>query len=135
MNLPVYPLGNAVMDEDHFVLEQMLAHTPHVADDLLIAHFDAIASEIAAHFKREEVAMEAVHVPVLHCHRALHAAALQEVERLRALLPQSEPPALRHLIGFTLAQLLANHIANVDQIASTFFGQEANTEAGRGLVK
>jgi hypothetical protein len=27
----------------------------------------------------------------------------------------------RHLIGFTLAQLVANHIASVDRISSVFF--------------
>ena len=30
----------------------------------------------------------------------------------------------RHLIGFTLAQHVANHIASVDQISSTFFNQK-----------
>ncbi len=30
----------------------------------------------------------------------------------------------RHLIGFVLAQFVANHIASVDQISSAFFDQK-----------
>ncbi len=30
----------------------------------------------------------------------------------------------RHMIGFTLAQHVANHIASIDQISSTFFHQK-----------
>ena len=65
MNLPQLPLGVAVMDEDHFVIEQMLARTPLVADAELPAHLDAILAEIRAHFAREEAEMERVGVPIL----------------------------------------------------------------------
>ena len=123
MNLPIYPLGVPLMDEDHFALEQMFARTPYLADVELEAHFDAIQREIAAHFAREEAEMARVGVPVLHCHRSQHAALLQEVEALRQNFSRADAPMRRHLIGFVMAQLVANHIANVDRIAATFFGQ------------
>jgi hemerythrin-like metal-binding protein len=124
MKLPQLPLGVRVMDEDHYALEQMLARTAEIADDGLTAHLDAIVVELAAHFAREEVEMERVAVPVLPCHRGQHAALLAEAEILREGFALAEPSMRRHLIGFTLAQKIANHIASVDQISSSFFDEK-----------
>ena len=121
MNLPQLPLGVRVMDEDHFALEQMFARVPALADDALPTHLDAILDEIRAHFTREEAEMERVGVPILPCHRSQHAALLAEAEKLRESFARAEPAMRRHLIGYALAQLLANHIASVDQISSQFF--------------
>ena len=109
------------MDEDHYALEQMFARTPNVADAGLGAHLDAILAELAAHFAREEAEMERVGVPILPCHRRQHAELLAEGARLRESFALADPKMRRHLIGFNLAQLMANHIASVDQISSTFF--------------
>lgn len=121
MNLPRLPLGVAVMDEDHFALEQMLARTPQVDDAGLPAHLDAIIAEIRAHFLREEAAMEKVGVPILQCHKGQHEALLKEADTLRGNVSRAEARVQRRLIGYALAQLLAGHIAGVDQISSTFF--------------
>jgi hemerythrin len=123
MNLPQLPLGVAVMDDDHYAIEQMFFRTPHIEDAALPAHLDAIIAEIAEHFSREEAEMEKVGVPILHCHKGQHAALLKEAENLRDAFSRAEGRMRRHLIGFTLAQLVANHIASVDQISSTFFEQ------------
>jgi hemerythrin-like metal-binding protein len=124
MNLPQLPLGVAVMDEDHYALEQMFSRTPTIEDAGLTAHLDAIIEAISAHFVREEAEMEKVGVPILHCHKGQHAALLQEGERLRASFAQADARMRRHLIGFVLAQHVANHIATVDQISSTFFNDK-----------
>jgi hemerythrin len=124
MNLPQLPLGVAVMDEDHYALEQMFARTPQIENADLPAHLDAIIEEIRAHFAREEAEMERVGVPILHCHQGQHAALLKEAESLREGFLRAESRMRRHLIGFTLAQHVANHIASVDQISSTFFNQK-----------
>ncbi len=124
MNLPQLPLGVAVMDEDHYALEQIFARTPRIEDADLPAHLDAIIAEIRAHFAREEAEMERVGVPILHCHQGQHAALLKEAEILREGFLRAEARRQRHLIGFTLAQHVANHIASVDQISSTFFDQK-----------
>ena len=84
MNLPRLPLGVRVMDEDHYVLEQMFAQAAQVADSGLAAHLDAILAEIAAHFAREEAEMQRVGVPILPCHRIQHATLLVEAEKIRA---------------------------------------------------
>ncbi len=68
--------------------------------------------------------MERVGVPILPCHRRQHAELLAEAAELRELFALAEPRMRRHLIGFTLAQLMANHIASVDQISSTFFDEK-----------
>jgi hemerythrin len=122
--LPQLPLGVRVMDEDHYALEQMFVRTAQIADDGLTAHLDAIVAELAAHFAREEAEMERVGVPVLPCHRGQHAALLAEAEALREAFALAEPRMRRHLIGFTLAQKMANHIAGVDQISSSFFDEK-----------
>jgi hemerythrin len=135
MNLPQLPLGVAVMDEDHYALEQMFARTPQIQDAGLPAHLDAIIEEIRAHFAREEAEMARVGVPILHCHQGQHAALLKEAEILREGFLRAEARIQRHLIGFTLAQHVANHIASVDQISSTFFDQKidyAQDEASDG---
>lgn len=124
MNLPQLPLGVAVMDEDHYALEQMFARTPMVEDGDLPAHLDAIIEAIRTHFAREEAEMEQVGVPILHCHKGQHAALLKEAETLRENFSRVEARMRRHLIGFVLAQLVGNHIASVDQISSTFFDQK-----------
>ena len=124
MKLPQLPLGVAVMDDDHYALEQMFARTPLVEDADLAAHLDAIIAAIGAHFVREEAEMERVGVPILHCHKGQHAALLAEGETLRENFSRAEARMRRHLIGFVLAQLVANHIATVDQISSTFFNQK-----------
>ncbi len=124
MNLPQLPLGVAVMDEDHFALEQMFFRTSEVQQADLPAHLDAIIEAIRAHFVREEAEMEKVGVPILHCHKGQHAALLQEAEALRVSFSRSDGRIQRHLICFTLAQLVANHIASVDQISSSFFDQK-----------
>ncbi len=121
MNLPQLPLGAAVTDDDHYVLEQMLARTPLIEEADLPAYLDAIIAEIRAHFSREEAEMEKVGVPILHRDMGQHAALLKEAENLRDAFSRADGRMRRHLIGFTLAQLLANHIASVDQISSTFF--------------
>lgn len=126
MNLPKIPLGVDVMDRDHYALEQMFARTPHVADDDLPAHLDAILAEIAAHFAREEAAMEAEGVPILHCHRGQHAALLEEAERLRKEFGRVDAAARRHAIGFRLARLVSDHVASVDAISSRFFFDKAD---------
>jgi len=124
MNLPQLPLGVAVMDEDHYALEQMFARTPQIEDAELPAHLDAIIEEIRAHFAREEAEMEKVRVPILHCHQGQHAALLKEADILREGFLRANGRMRRHLIGFTLAQHVANHIASVDQISSSFFKQK-----------
>lgn len=121
MNLPQLPLGVAVMDEDHYALEQMFARTPEVADADLPAHLDAILDAIKAHFAREEAAMEAADVPILHCHRGQHAALLEEGGKLRAEFAAADPARRRHAIGFRLARLVSEHVASVDAISSRFF--------------
>jgi hemerythrin len=124
MNLPQYPLGVAVMDDDHYAIEQMFARTPQIEDADLLAHLDAIVAEIGAHFVREEAEMERVGVPILHCHKGQHAALLKEADALREGFLRAEPRIRRHLIGFVLARHVANHIASVDQISSTFFDKK-----------
>ena len=121
MNQPQLPLGVAVMDEDHYALEQMFSRTPMLEDADLPAHLDGLIKAIGAHFAREEAEMERVGVPILHCHKGQHAALLQEAERLRDGFSAANPRMQRHLIGFVLAQHVANHIASIDQISSTFF--------------
>jgi hemerythrin len=68
--------------------------------------------------------MEKVGAPILHCHKGKHAALLQEGERLRASFAQADARMRRHLIGFVLAQHVANHIASIDQISSIFFDRK-----------
>ncbi len=58
MNLPQLPLGVAMMDEDHYALEQMFVATTQIADAGLPAHLDAIIAEIRGHFAREEAEMQ-----------------------------------------------------------------------------
>ena len=115
MNLPQLPLGVAVMDDDHYVIEQLFARTPLIEEGDLPAYLDAIVKEIGAHFSREEAEMEKVGVPILHCHKGQHAALLNEAENLRDAFSRADGRMRRHLIGFTLAQLVANHIASIDQ--------------------
>jgi hemerythrin-like metal-binding protein len=109
------------MDEDHYALEQMFALTPNVEDADLVAHLDAIIAAIRVHFVREEAEMERVRAPILHCHKGQHEALLREAETLREGFLRTEPRMQRHLIGFVLAQFVANHIASIDQISSAFF--------------
>jgi hemerythrin-like metal-binding protein len=122
--LPQLPLGIRVMDEDHYALEQMFSRTPEIADESLRPHLDAIIAAIAAHFAREEAEMERLRVPVLPCHRGQHAALLAEAEKLRERFVAAEPAMRRHLVGYVLAQLVANHIATLDRIASEHFEEK-----------
>jgi hemerythrin-like metal-binding protein len=130
MNLPQLPLGVAVMDEDHYALEQMFAATAQVADADLPSHLQAILEAIRAHFTREEAAMEAIQVPILHCHRGQHTALLAEAERLREACRQADARMRRHVIGFRLARLVADHIASVDAISSQFFNDRSDYSQG-----
>lgn len=109
-----------VMDRDHAMLEQMFSTLRETEDASLLPLFDAIAQEIRDHFTREEVMMEQAQVPILQCHKGQHAALLREVEAMRAYLATSEARMQRHQIGFVLAHLVANHVASVDQVTSTF---------------
>jgi hemerythrin-like metal-binding protein len=104
----------------------MFFRTPLVEDADLPAHLDAILEAIRAHFVREEAEMERVGVPILHCHKGQHAALLEEAGKLREAFSRAEARMQRHLIGFVLAQMVANHIATIDQISSTFFDQKVD---------
>ncbi len=129
MKLPRLPLGVRVMDEDHYVLEQMFAQAAQIEESGLAAHLDAILAEIAAHFAREEAEMERAAVPILPCHRVQHAALLIEAEKLRAVFPNAEPQARRRVIAFSLAQLVADHVAGPDRVSSDFFAEKIDTSA------
>ncbi len=129
MKLPQLPLGVRVMDEDHYVLEQMFAQAARIADSGLAAHLDAILAEIAAHFAREEAEMERVGVPILACHRVQHAALLDEAKKIAAFFPSAEPQGQRGLIAFNLAQLVADHVAGPDRASSDFFVERVDYSA------
>ena len=129
MNLPQLPLGVRVMDEDHYVLEQMFAQAAQIAESGLAAHLDAILAEITAHFVREEAEMERAGVPILPCHRVQHAALLDEAEKIRAEFPSAEPQARRRLIASNLAQLVADHVAGPDRVSSDFFAEKIDYSA------
>ena len=120
MKLPKLPLGVPVMDEDHAILETLFATAPTTENGGLSDLFETIAAEIRDHFDREETVMERAQVPILHCHKLQHAALLAEVATMRQRLAEAEPGMKRHLIGFVLARLVADHIASIDQISSTF---------------
>jgi hemerythrin len=124
MNLPQLPLGVAVMDDDHYALEQMIGRSAWIEEADLPAHLDAIIAEMAAHFAREEAEMEKIGVPILHCHKGQHKALLEEADKLRATFAGADERTRRRLIGFVLAHMVANHIATVDQISSTFFDRK-----------
>jgi hemerythrin len=129
MKLPQLPLGVRVMDEDHFVLEQMFARAAQVEESGLAAHLDAILAEIAAHFAREEAEMERVGAPILPCHRVQHAALLDEAKKIRAIFPGAEPQDQRRLIAFDLARLVADHVAGPDRASSDFFADKIDYSA------
>jgi hemerythrin-like metal-binding protein len=124
MNLPQLPLGVAVMDDDHYALEHMFSRTPLIEESDLPAHLDAIIAAIGAHFVREEAEMEKAGAPILHCHKGQHEALLKEAAHVRETFAGADARMRRHLIGFVLAQLVANHIATVDRISSAFFARK-----------
>jgi len=131
MKLPFLPLDVPVMDEDHASLEKLFAKVPTTQDAGLSDLFDAIAAEISEHFAREEAVMEQAQVPILHCHKLQHAALLAEVAAMRPRLVQAEPGMKRHQIGFVLARHVADHIASVDQISSTFLLRDSEEPVSR----
>jgi hemerythrin len=131
MRLPFLPLGVPVMDADHAALAKLFDRVPSTQVEALMGLFEIIASEIRDHFAREEAVMEKAQVPVLHCHKTQHAALLVEVDAMRSRLPQDTPAMQRHLIGFVLARHVADHVAGVDQISSTFLLHEQEGAADR----
>ncbi len=133
MNLPELPLGVAAMDDDHRALAQLFAATPNLADGELPGHLDRLLDALRAHFEREEAAMAAAQIPILHCHRGQHAALLDEAARLRQAFAGAEAPMRRHIIGFRLSHLVSDHVASADAISARLFADRLETPSGEAV--
>ena len=72
-------LGVSLMDRDHETLDRLFARASETEDAGLPDALEAIATELGAHFAREEALMTEASVPILLCHLELHAQLLREV--------------------------------------------------------
>jgi len=120
MSDPKFPLGVALMDDDHAHLEELMASVPGLADSALPAFLDTLRNEIAAHFVREEALMREANVPVLDCHVAQHARLVSDIDDTRTRLATMAAPALRAYLGRDVPNMVMAHIASVDQISARF---------------
>ena len=121
MSDPKFPLGVALMDDDHAELEALFETAPGVADDALLPFLARCREAIAAHFAREEELMTARAVPVLHCPVAQHRPL---VEAIDAVIAQqgaaANTPALRAFCERDVPNLVMGHVASVDQVTAQF---------------
>lgn len=131
---PSFPLGVALMDDDHAHIEDMLRMVPNVPDEGLLNFLAEVRQEIADHFAREEELMRTHRVPVLECHIAQHARLIHEMDDVTARAAAMPRAALRTFLGRDLVNLVMSHIASVDQISARFLRGELD-EAMTGRLR
>lgn len=120
MSDPKFPLGVALMDDDHAELEALFEIAAEAPDALIPAFLAQCRDAIAAHFAREEALMQARNVPALHCHVAQHARLIEEIDAALAKGTLAKPEFLRNFTTRDLPNLVMSHVASVDQMAARF---------------
>jgi hemerythrin-like metal-binding protein len=118
--MPTPILGVPLMDRDHEKLGQLFAQASKTEDAGLPAALEAIATELGAHFAREEALMTEARVPILLCHLELHAQLLREVEKMRETIGSLDADTARQIVCVILPGVVANHVATADTASASF---------------
>lgn len=113
-------LGVPLMDRDHETLDRLFARASETEDAGLPDALEAIATELGAHFAREEALMTEARVPILLCHLELHAQLLREVEKMRDVISSLDTDTARQMVRVILPGLVANHVATADTASASF---------------
>lgn len=109
-----YLVGEAGMDDTHREFVERLDSLARAPDEDLLAHLDAFARHIEAHFAEENAAMERTAFPARGCHVDEHAAVLASVHGVRARLAgQGDVPACRRLVQ-ALVEWFPAHTDHLD---------------------
>lgn len=130
MENPTIVLGVDLMDRDHLRLERMFEAASQAKDEDLPGLRREIATELAAHFAREEEFMREQQFPGLHCHVAQHNVLKAEL----AGDGDHERAILRRHLSVILPQLILSHVATMDRMIVAFLNgalDQANFDALR----
>ena len=118
--MPTPLLGVPLMDRDHETLDRLFEKAAEADDAGLPAALEAIATELGAHFAREEVLMTEARVPILLCHLELHAQLLREVEKMRDVIGSLDRDTARQIVAVVLPDIVANHVATADTASASW---------------
>jgi hemerythrin-like metal-binding protein len=122
MENPTIVLGIELMDRDHLRLESMFEAVAQASDEDLPGLRREIATELAAHFAREEEFMRERQFPGLHCHVAQHNVL--KAELAQDLDQSCESAMLRRRWAVVLPQLILSHVATMDRMIVAFLNGE-----------
>lgn len=106
-------LGYTPMDLVHQEFVQCVANLQQARLDDLPACLDALALHLKAHFDEEDRWMEETQFPARGCHIDEHAAVLQSVHQVQALLAQGDVAVCRRLAE-ELARWFPGHADYLD---------------------
>ncbi|MGB4866355.1 MAG: hemerythrin family protein, partial [Hyphomicrobium sp.] len=115
---PSIVLGIPLMDNDHAVLEAMLARAPETEDTDLADFLARIEAEIRAHFEREEALMQELFLPVFQCHVMQHEMLISKFQNAHRAIAQGDLASLRHFVSETLPVLLLRHMNTADRMTA-----------------
>lgn len=118
MSGPSIVLGVPLMDEDHFILENLLARAASVEDAELPELLKRVEAETRAHFCREEELMRESALTVVACHTIQHEMFLGQFRLGRARLDDGDFKGLRAFLAEGLPVAFSRHINTADRVAA-----------------
>ncbi len=103
--------------------ELMQAHEAgNTSDDALDAKLDEFLQHMTAHFRGEEVQMQAINFPPYPIHKSEHDAQIALAnEKIDAWKQSRELEPLAAYLRIELPQWLDQHIATMDKVTARFF--------------
>ena len=89
MNHPL-TLGDAVLDEDHVRLEDLVIQLRNAPFEQLPHHLEALRAHAARHFAVEDVELRAMADGNAQCHLDEHCAVLRSLDEVKIVLTQAD---------------------------------------------
>ena len=108
-----FHLGYAPIDAVHEEFVDLLAQLQRAEDAALAPLLDAFALHLRSHFETENTWMEETAFPPRQCHMDEHAAVMESVQQVQALLAQGDAAICRALIE-QLADWFPKHADQLD---------------------
>ena len=125
MNLPeqLPMLGDPVLDREHHDFAQLVSALADSTQADAATKLDALRALATSHFAHEDAELARVGGPNAQCHLDEHAAVLQSLGQVRAMIETTPDMLLCHRLVAELQRWLPEHVQAMDAGLATSLTQ------------